>query len=50
LSTFTIEELRLLADKYVGTLGEEGSIGMLDDGTAIEDFLDWIEEQKKESK
>jgi len=47
MTTFTIEELRTLADEYVGTLGEEGSIGMLDDGTAIEGFLDWLMERKK---
>jgi hypothetical protein len=50
LSTFTIEELKILADKYVGTRGEEGSMGMCDDGEAIMGFLDWLEEEKKKEK
>jgi len=50
MSTFTIEELKRLADKYVGTLGEAGSMGMCDDGEAIMGFLEWLEEEKKGDK
>jgi len=49
-TAFTVEKLRKLAGEYLPTVGEMGSIGMLDDGSAIDNFLEWIEKEKKGAK